>query len=272
MTSSRCVPVMMGASSFVDRDLAGFRVAELHFSPDVRLASHEHDRASFLVTLEGGFDLSMRGRTFACIPSVTTIEPTGTRHTNHISSSGARILVIQPDSGRDRLPDACRSMFSTPSQMKNPRLVQLAWSLAHELGHPAEASDLYVEGLVCEMLAHAVRRGARAARRPPPWLAKAEEVLRERFLDGVLLEDLARAAGVHRVHLVRTFRQHYGTSPGEYLRTLRLQWAAERLTRSDDSLGLIAHEAGFTDQSHFSRLFRRLTGITPGRYRQSRRR
>ena len=273
MTHTKYVPVTMGASEFLRRDLPGLRVVELRFAPHVVLPPHEHDRATFFVMLEGGFDLLLLRRPFECLPAMTTVQPTGARHTNRMSPQGARVLAIQPDVRERPLPRACESLLSAPSQMKTPRLFHLAWAVARELERPGEASDLYVEGLAFEMLALATRRRpSEAERRPPAWLARAEELLRDRFLQGVSLEELAREAGVHRVHLVRTFRRHLGVSPGEFARELRLQWATDRLARSDESLAAIAHEAGFTDQSHFGRIFKRFTGLTPNRYRETSRR
>ena len=72
---------------------------------------------------------------------------------------------------------------------------------------------------------------------------------------------------MHPGHLARVFRVKYGTSVGAYVRGLRLTWAAERLADSDDAIARIAYEAGFFDQSHFTRMFRRHFGFTPHAYR-----
>ena len=58
---------------------------------------------------------------------------------------------------------------------------------------------------------------------------------------------------------------------GTYVRRLRLNWAAAELARSDASLAQTALAAGFADQSHFTRAFRRYTGFTPSAYRRTRR-
>jgi len=84
-------------------------------------------------------------------------------------------------------------------------------------------------------------------------------------------EELAAAAGVQPAQLTRAFRAHYGEGIGEYARRLRLEWAAESLVRTDVGLALLAAEAGFADQSHFTRAFRRLYGLAPGRYRTAHR-
>ena len=80
--------------------------------------------------------------------------------------------------------------------------------------------------------------------------------------------DLAAEAGIHPVYLARAFRQRYGSSPAEYARRLRVEAARELLARCDLSLAQVAVEAGFSDQSHLSHQFRRVVGMSPGRYRE----
>ena len=79
---------------------------------------------------------------------------------------------------------------------------------------------------------------------------------------------LIALAGVHPVHLARTFRREYGVTVGEYARALRLDWAQALLSDPDLSLAEVAAGAGFADQSHFTRAFRAYAGVTPGRYRE----
>ncbi len=85
--------------------------------------------------------------------------------------------------------------------------------------------------------------------------------------DCVALGEVASAIGVHPAHLARVFRAHYGISVGEYGRRVRLAWAATEIARGHTSLATVATQAGFADQSHFTRLFKRYVGITPARYR-----
>ena len=59
---------------------------------------------------------------------------------------------------------------------------------------------------------------------------------------------------------------------GEFVNELRVQFAVERLSEDRESLEEIANTAGFADQSHFSRVFKKLVGLTPGAYRSSHRR
>lgn len=80
--------------------------------------------------------------------------------------------------------------------------------------------------------------------------------------------ELARAAGLSVRAFERAFAAEYGLPPQQYQKRLRLQMASRRLVATRESLSGIAATCGFADQSHFTREFRRLTGMTPGRYRE----
>jgi AraC family transcriptional regulator len=148
----------------------------------------------------------------------------------------------------------------------------VAWRIARELRSPDSATPLEVEGLVLEMFALASRQGQleRRARQAPPWLARTRELLHASFLrQPPRIDELAREAGVHPDYLARAFRVRFGVPVGTYVRRLRLEWAAARLAGTEEPIAQIALAAGFADQSHFTRAFKRYAGLTPGEYRHA---
>ena len=68
------------------------------------------------------------------------------------------------------------------------------------------------------------------------------------------------------MHLSREFRKHYQSTIGEYIRKRRIEHASHMLANTDTPLSEIALTCGFSDQSHFSGAFRKMTGTTPKRY------
>jgi AraC family transcriptional regulator len=88
------------------------------------------------------------------------------------------------------------------------------------------------------------------------------------FRNGLTSAFIARSVGVHPVYLAQVFRRAYGCSISEYLCRRRLEYACFELRGSNTSIAIIAIEAGFYDQGHFSRTFKRLYGITPSEYRR----
>jgi AraC family transcriptional regulator len=131
-----------------------------------------------------------------------------------------------------------------------------------------DASPLAMEGLILELLAETARSkdGVKKGR-SPSWLAQVRELLHDRFAERLVLDEIAGAVGVHPVYLCRVFRQQYGCTVGDYVRKLRLDFASRQLATSSASLGEIAFAAGFADQSHFTKAFRRASSMTPAEWR-----
>jgi AraC family transcriptional regulator len=191
--------------------------------------------------------------------------PAGATHGARFGSDGARILIVRPRNASEPVAGC----FNHLVELHGRELTWLAWRLAAELRASDAAAPLAAEGFALELLAATTReaRPERTPGRPPAWLRSAEELLRARLADRIGLGELAETVGVHPAYLARAFRAHYGLSVGEYGRRLRVAWAAAELARSETPLAEIAARAGFADQSHFTRVFRRHVGTTPARYR-----
>lgn len=98
--------------------------------------------------------------------------------------------------------------------------------------------------------------------------AVATEIDR-RYAEPLSLDELARRAGMSKSTFKRTFTRLFEVSPGQYLLRVRLNAARRLLETTDRLISDVALDCGFYDQSHFSRLFRRARGLTPGAYRRA---
>ncbi|WP_443046251.1 helix-turn-helix domain-containing protein [Streptomyces sp. NBC_00335] len=94
------------------------------------------------------------------------------------------------------------------------------------------------------------------------------ELLDERAAAGLSLEEAAGLLQAHPAHLVRAFSAAFGIAPHQYLVARRVS-LARRLLLDGRPAAEVAAEAGFYDQSHFTRHFKRVVGTTPGRYTRS---
>ena len=129
-----------------------------------------------------------------------------------------------------------------------------------------DLSTLAVESVVLAALTDATRMARRTAPPAPRWLVRAREMI-QTSADHLSLADIARTVGVHPVHLAQTFRRVFGQTVAGYVRHLRIEQACSRLSATDAPLAEIALAAGFFDQSHFCRAFRRAMRMTPREYR-----
>jgi AraC family transcriptional regulator len=151
---------------------------------------------------------------------------------------------------------------------KGGTLSTLLIRLYKEFKHADELSPLVVEGLALELLGESSRLLLNSEDRSGPrWLQHAEELARARFAEPLGLSCVANIIGAHPVCLAREFHRRYGMTLGEYLRRLRVEYVTRELVRSDTSLAAIANAAGFSDQSHMCRTFKRQIGLSPAKYR-----
>ena len=99
-------------------------------------------------------------------------------------------------------------------------------------------------------------------------LTPAMEYVLAHYRRPISVADLARRAELSASQLQREFRRLFGMSVGDYVLRLRLLMAQRRLRDSADSIGRIAADCGFYDQSHFTRAFKAHTGLAPQQYRR----
>lgn len=97
-------------------------------------------------------------------------------------------------------------------------------------------------------------------------LTRAAEFIAENCTRSLKLEDICEAAGLSASHLIRAFRRRYGMTPHAYLVNRRIQYSRAQLRRGR-VIADVALDAGFADQAHLQRTFKRLVAATPGQYR-----
>jgi AraC-like DNA-binding protein len=168
------------------------------------------------------------------------------------------------DFGATRLPPL------QPLLARNERLLFLRLRWAH---HRLETDGDELEGetLLTGALAALVER---LAGRPhkivqeghePRHVSTIRSFLDEHYDSRVSLADLARTVELNPVYLVRSFRQHTGLPPHAYQKQMRLNRAC-RMLQSATPASEVACAVGFADQSHLTRVFKQLMGVTPAQY------
>lgn len=96
-------------------------------------------------------------------------------------------------------------------------------------------------------------------------LERAAEFISENCTRDLSLSDICAEAGLSPSYLIRAFKKQYGMTPHAYLVNRRIQYAQAQL-KCGRSIADVALEAGFADQAHFQRVFKRLLAATPGQY------
>jgi len=103
----------------------------------------------------------------------------------------------------------------------------------------------------------------------PPQVRRVLDYIDAHLTDELGLVELAAIAGLSPHHFVEAFKISIGKPPHRFVTEKRVQRALELLRVDDRSIAEIAHVVGFSSQSHLTMNFRRVTGLTPGRFRRS---
>lgn len=158
----------------------------------------------------------------------------------------------------------------------DPILASMVWNLAGEASGPGVGGRLYADAVMVQASVHVLRNYANVVFRnqrrggglSPRQRRQLLEYIDANLSETMTLADLAAVAGLNQYCLGRRFRGEFGMPPHEFVVHERVAAAKRLLRRGDDPLKAIAARCGFSDQSHMTRVFRRLAGTTPGRYRR----
>jgi AraC-like DNA-binding protein len=152
---------------------------------------------------------------------------------------------------------------------QSARLVRTA-HLAAEHGDPLASASL-LHGALAGLLREHARAGRRSRpREGRPAVRTVVSLLQERVTDPPTLEELALVTGIGPYALLRAFRAETGLPPHAYLNQIRVRRARGLLDRGVPP-AQAAVEAGFADQAHLTRHFKRIVGVPPGAYQRARR-
>ncbi|MDB5874178.1 MAG: hypothetical protein JWQ07_3620 [Ramlibacter sp.] len=226
--------------------------------------------------------MSMRGRSadmdasagaFALFDAGVEVKvsQTGARH--------ARRILLDLDLGdmlRRRLfdDDIVTMALRAGADFRDDALAPVLREMVREIRAGCPNGALFAESLSVGVAVHLRRtRGLRPAPTERGKLSTAQwarlnELIASELASDLSLSAMAAAVGLSKPHFVRLFRNTAGTSPHRYVVLKRIERARQLLRSTQDSLVDIALEAGFASQSHLTRTFREVVGVTPGDLRK----
>lgn len=234
------------------------RVATL---PPEAVEEHSHDAAHFILPLADGYrslarDPLTRRTVFGAGSAI--YNPPGVVHRDCFDVAGGLFLSVSVPAD---LPGGLEhpSVLRGPAETAMRRLVGLSLSVGGGDRLLVEDTALTLTGAVADA-------GDRS-RHAPDWLVLAAEIVADlSTTPGLEIREIAARVAVHPVHLARAWRRHLGQSPGTAIRHRRADQAAAHMARGD-SLAEVAASAGYADQSHMTREYVRIFGVTPGAFR-----
>jgi len=235
-------------------------------------APHRHDTYALGITLSGIQTFRYRGQQRHCLPGEAHILHPDEVHDGAAGDAngfGYRIVYVDPALVQQALGGRPLPFVRDPV-VRDARLMTALRACLTDIAAPLdELGSVEVAASLADMLA----RLAGAAQAPQmrlnlPALARAHEAIAVDPTHPISSAELETLTGLDRWTLARQFRAAFGTSPAHF-RTMRQLDMARRLMRAGRPLAEAALEAGFADQSHMTRMFKRAYGLTPGQWAQA---
>lgn len=245
---------------------------------------HYHQGHEILLVLEGRIRVSLEREVHTAGPgdlvifsrfeahAVEVLTPRYCRYTLQIGHEGNGYILEDPVLSSalvNRSPGFCR-VVSTGEDA--PAFVALLEELLREQAAPAAMGALQAELLLRQFIVRLYRLmpGIFSAQqtRSAAIVSQVQREMEQRFREPFTLEALAVKYHISPSHLAHSFKAITGFAPMEYLAACRLDAAKDRLSTTGLSIQQIVDQCGYTDDSNFSRTFRRSTGLTPTAFRK----
>ncbi|GAC1428993.1 MAG: AraC family transcriptional regulator [Acidobacteriaceae bacterium] len=242
-------------------------------------AKHTHEGAAIGVIEDGAESFYYRGAIHTAPAGQIVVFNPNEPHTGQgANEHGWRFRMFYLDSrllqraAAEMAGKVCDIPFFATPIIQDVELAGMLRNLHKSL--EAGGSDIERQSKFIWTFAHLARRHAdsspseRAVGSEKAVVKLVREYLEDHFADNVSLDQIAVLSGLSSYHLIRVFRSEVGLPPHAYLEQVRIN-RARQLLRAGNSIAEVAYTTGFTDQSHFSRHFKKMTGVTPGQYQRT---
>lgn len=247
------------APPFAPIERVANRLVGAAFSP------HRHDTYTVAVTTAGVQAFNYRGAARYCVPGQVLVLHPDEMHDGqcHDAAGFSYRAAYVPPAHIQAVLGGAPLPFVATGVARDPALVAAASALV--IGSaPGDDPGAYEDALfdLARAMARAAGQAEAVGTANRTAVMRARDYLDTAVVGGARLDELAQLSGCDRWQLSRDFRALLGTSPYRYLQHRRVD-LAKRLLRGGATLAAAAHGAGFADQSHFGRTFRKTVGMTP---------
>ncbi|SEF18501.1 helix-turn-helix transcriptional regulator [Jiangella alba] len=227
--------------------------------------AHTHTAWTLLIVDDGAIRFDLDRHHHGAAGSAVTLLPPHVPHDGRAATPagfGKRVLYLDPGLLGDDLIGAAVDHPTFTDRQLRLRVHQLHRALERP-GDVLEAESRLT--LIGARIAAQLSPGATPGRQAPGLAGRLRELLDANVADGVTLRAAAAQLHAHPTHLVRSFTAAFGLPPHRYLTGRRVE-LARRLLLAGQRPAAVATAAGFYDQAHLTRQFRRYLGVSPGAY------
>jgi AraC family transcriptional regulator len=255
--------------ALLKRDLANFSLQKNSYVQGSICTTHAHENARFVFVLRGKFSETYEGNNRHCSPFMAIFRPPQEEHSENYYGKGIVCLSIDIKPNWLEHIRPFNVNLNGSADFRSNKLISLITRLNDEFDNWDHISALAIEALLLEIAVEIYRqkKNVPSKDKKPLWLNDVKDLIHSRLTSILTISEIASLVEIHPAHLSRAFRQNCGCTIAEYIRRKRIDFACTKLMSSNESLAEIALNSGFSDQSHFSKTFKKVMNLTPAEYR-----
>ncbi len=245
---------------------SGVILSEYHYFAK-KVDWHYHENPYFMYVIEGHLLDINKKRTFQCEPGTLLLHNWQEPHSNarHTETSMGFHIEFERSWLDQYLFNF--NLLEGSSALKNPLLLNLISKIRMELHQNDLYSDLAIEDLLVQICTSVNNPTYSKTSILPSWVSKIKEIIHD-HTEQVSLTTLAQMLNIHPVHLSTAFPKYFKTTLSNYIRQTKVHQSICHLEKNHFSLTEIAYICGFSDQSHYTRCFKKYFNLSPKKYRQ----
>jgi AraC-like DNA-binding protein len=242
------------------------RIHESEFTTALVIPAHVHDQPVVSLLLSGVAAEVIDRHQRDLVTQDLLFTPAFDQHAYTFRRNGRWLNMQYSPEWLARVSDRTPELPSSSKVIRNQSALAWANRVRTEVRQPDSVSSMAIDGAMILMIAEMSRARAEEESTRPRWLRTVEEAIDAHIKEPPSTEVLAALAGVHPSHLLRVFRKYNRATIANFVRRRRIELARMQVALGQNPLATIALDAGFADQSHFTRVFKQTFGETPGQY------
>ncbi len=232
--------------------------------PGWQMGWHVHNNSNELICVVGGvIEVEIAGKTFCGQRGDLLYYPQGQWHIEKsVGDEAVELLFLSWQWTNNETGDGWPLLTSDHTGR-----MQMLFGWMRELFPPARPDEAHMLNVLLEALLFELERSFQTGDRA--MVRRVKSFMQNHLAAPLTLEMLAEAAGLSKFHFCREFKKATGTTPMNFLRQVRVEAARSLLLSTPWPLKAIAPQVGFADEFQLSRIFRRVTGMSPKQIRKN---
>ena len=227
---------------------------------------HSHENSHLTLALKGGSIEQRKKESIHCSPGLLLLYPANELHRNTDYISNSESFSIEFENDWCKIFGINNKENNRHPIISNPLVKLNMIRIMGEVKAADDLSNLCIETTILGILSSLDHH--KIGNKRPSWITQLYELLHDECNSTWSLSSLSEQLKIHPVTISKYFPKYFKTNIGDYIRKIKTGKSLIDLCKKSIAIEEIALKYGFVDNAHFTRVFKKYTGITPSRYRQ----